>query len=836
MKTPVANQKCLVLILVVTVLIAFGTQGIGYGQERSPTITASVPQPLTEATLNGSVVTLTLSGGAYERWNTVRNNVTVSGIEGVTFRSSTDVERVSDTEVTVELAFNGNIDTDGTLIFTVGADAIVNYNGPALTAEIPVTAVAESVVASVPQPLTEATLNGSVVTLTLSGGAYERWNTVRNNVTVSGIEGVTFRSSTDVERVSDTEVTVELAFNGNIDTDGTLIFTVGADAIVNYNGPALTAEIPVTAVAESVVASTPQPLTEATLNESVVTLTLSGGAYERSIFDIGDAVTVSGIEGVTVGRKEPPKQDLPDGVCRVGQVVKSGEKCTYPGTSNDFWVDSAGRGHFIFFTAGNAVDARGTTINGVVYNFLARHQGGGSWIIEAAGGTAGTFGIERVSDTEVTVELAFNGNIDTDGTLIFTVGADAIAGYNGSVLTAEIPVTAVEKATPDFDGDGRVGFADFLQFAAHFGLSQGDEGYDARYDLDGDGAIGFGDFLIFANDFGKDLPATATITVMQPVVSVEVSSPAEPTALGEPLQLGETLQLSVEALDENGQVVAGVEFSWESSDAEVATVDASGLVTGVAEGTATITARVGEASGSAIVTVTPTFTLSGTVSDSRRTGLVLPGAVVQLENGRRESTTTGPDGRYRFPNVSGTVTVTVTVEPSYASQAVEVTVDANRALDFALDHTGTPPFEDAPWITPDILGPSDPSSLRGVTYAGRGMRWVWDDRLEDFVTINAYLFDVQFAEQVVEFVMNPEFGSSEAARAHVDTFTPAIGRLPALLVSGLREVWINAVQYGFAANSTYGSFSLGTDEATRDAVRDGFLEEILLHEGCACFA
>ena len=126
------------------------------------------------------MVTLTLSGGAYERWNTVRNNVTVSGIEGVTFRSSTDVERVSNTEVTVELAFNGNIDTDGTLIFTVGADAIANYNGPALTAEIPVTAVAESVVASVPQPLTEAALNGSVVTLTLSGGAYERWNTVYN--------------------------------------------------------------------------------------------------------------------------------------------------------------------------------------------------------------------------------------------------------------------------------------------------------------------------------------------------------------------------------------------------------------------------------------------------------------------------------------------------------------------------------------------------------------------------------------------------------------------------------------------------------------------------------
>ena len=158
-------------------------------------------------------------------------------------------------------------------------------------------------------------------------------------------------------------------------------------------------------------------------------------------------------------------------------------------------------------------------------------------------------------------------------------------------------------------------------------------------------------------------------------------------------------------------------------------------------------------------------------------------------------------------------------------------MDADRALDFALEHTGTPPFEDAPWVTPDILGPSDPSSLRSVTYAGRGMRWVWDDRPEDFVTINAYLFDVQFAEQVVEFVMNPEFGSREAARPHVDTFTPAMGRLPNLLLSGLRAVWVNAVLYGFAANSTYGSLSLGTDEATRDAVSGGFLEEILLHEG-----
>ena len=63
-------------------------------------------------------------------------------------------------------------------------------------------------------------------------------------------------------------------------------------------------------------------------------------------------------------------------------------------------------------------------------------------------------------------------------------------------ITTQTPVT-------DFDNDGTVGFTDFLQFAAKFGLSQGDAGYDARFDLDRDGAVGFGDFLIFAGSFGE---------------------------------------------------------------------------------------------------------------------------------------------------------------------------------------------------------------------------------------------------------------------------------------------------------------------------------------------
>ena len=110
-------------------------------------------------------------------------------------------------------------------------------NTGATGATLPVTSLAESVVASTPQPLTEATLDGSVVKLTLSGATYESFSfDIRDNVKVSGIAGVTFDNFFDVDRVSDTVVTVELTFNGNMTTDGTLTFTVEAGAIAGYSG------------------------------------------------------------------------------------------------------------------------------------------------------------------------------------------------------------------------------------------------------------------------------------------------------------------------------------------------------------------------------------------------------------------------------------------------------------------------------------------------------------------------------------------------------------------------------------------------------------------------
>jgi len=66
---------------------------------------------------------------------------------------------------------------------------------------------------------------------------------------------------------------------------------------------------------------------------------------------------------------------------------------------------------------------------------------------------------------------------------------------------------------------------------------------------------------------------------------------------------GDTLRLVANAFDENGHVVQDAEFDWSSSDASVLRVVASGTVTGLAYGRATVTVVAGDARGTSEITV-----------------------------------------------------------------------------------------------------------------------------------------------------------------------------------------------------------------------------------------
>jgi len=98
------------------------------------------------------------------------------------------------------------------------------------------------------------------------------------------------------------------------------------------------------------------------------------------------------------------------------------------------------------------------------------------------------------------------------------------------------------------------------------------------------------------------------------------------------LTVGGTQQASAVAKDANGAIISGTSFAWTTSNASVASVSSSGLVSAVGSGTATITAAGGGKTGSMSVSVTaaptsPSVTKSVQVTLS--TSSILVGATAQ---------------------------------------------------------------------------------------------------------------------------------------------------------------------------------------------------------------
>ena len=105
---------------------------------------------------------------------------------------------------------------------------------------------------------------------------------------------------------------------------------------------------------------------------------------------------------------------------------------------------------------------------------------------------------------------ALSDTTDAEGlaATTLTLGED-LGVYTVVATVAGIePVTfiAAAKATPDFDDDGEIGFADFFLFAEAFG------GSDPRFDLDASGSVDFADFFLLAEHFGQ--PARAKLVAM----------------------------------------------------------------------------------------------------------------------------------------------------------------------------------------------------------------------------------------------------------------------------------------------------------------------------------
>lgn len=212
------------------------------------------------------------------------------------------------------------------------------------------------------------------------------------------------------------------------------------------------------------------------------------------------------------------------------------------------------------------------------------------------------------------------------------------------------------------------------------------------------GVASGGPVQIIARAQGKQGAASVTVGSV-PVASVAVTP--NPTSVG----VGRTAQLTARAFDAQGGELAGRVATWSSANEAIATVNASGLVTGVAAGgPATISATVDGVVGSSQVTVSLVPVATVTVGPANSS--IASGGTVQLTatmrdeqgnvlSGRAVTWTSANDlvaqvsetGLVTGQRVGGPVTITATSEGRSGTAQVTVTVGAATRLAYVQQPT-----------------------------------------------------------------------------------------------------------------------------------------------------
>ena len=150
---------------------------------------------------------------------------------------------------------------------------------------------------------------------------------------------------------------------------------------------------------------------------------------------------------------------------------------------------------------------------------------------------------------------------------------------------------------------------------------------------------------------GKSDTAILTVTCPTPVASVSVA----PAAAS--VQVSGTVQLTATPKDANGTPLSGRTVTWASSNTSVASVTGSGLVTGAAAGSATITATSEGHNGTASITVANVPV--GSVSVSPATASLQVNGAVQLVATPKDANGTPLSGRAVSWSSSNTSVATV---------------------------------------------------------------------------------------------------------------------------------------------------------------------------------
>ena len=117
-----------------------------------------------------------------------------------------------------------------------------------------------------------------------------------------------------------------------------------------------------------------------------------------------------------------PPPPPPPPTCTVGLVLRAGDSCTYPGTSQTFTVNADGTATFGFLTSGRSINIISANLA-----FVATRQNDGSWIIERVGA-------QSLNRAPVTVGSISNQALTEDRAMSVDVSAN-FADPDGDSLT-----------------------------------------------------------------------------------------------------------------------------------------------------------------------------------------------------------------------------------------------------------------------------------------------------------------------------------------------------------------------------------------------------------------
>ena len=435
----------------------------------SATISATNPDPLTEQALRAGTATLTVEVAQTAWVEAPEASAFTFSLPGVSVAPD-GVRRESDTQAVLTLAFDGDLEEAAELSVTVGAAAHTG-SGDLVTNAVPVAVGSESatIVATDPDPLTEASLDGATLTVALAGTAWVA-APAADDVTVSGVPGATVVA---VERDADdpAHAVVILAWDGTELEAGTeLTLTVGAGAHEG-EGDLVTNAVPVSATVEpasaAIVATDPDPLTEEFLDGATLTVALDGTAWVEA--PAADDVTVSGVPGATVAVVERDADDPAHAVVTLawdGTELEADAELTltvgagaHEGegdlVTNAVPVSATVEPASAAIVATDPDPLSEENLDGARLTVVLE---GSAWVAAPAGDdvtvsgvpglSVGTVARDASAPERAVVALVYDGtDFDADAELTLTVGAGAHE-REGDLTTNAVPVSAtVEPAT-----------------------------------------------------------------------------------------------------------------------------------------------------------------------------------------------------------------------------------------------------------------------------------------------------------------------------------------------------------------------------------------------------